>query len=90
MSKHWSEDRYWTGAANRYRKQRERGAEQLVLNLKAIEQSIYDGEGPAYKAMEAMLSVHEHEGFEGYRGAPRIVLALLQILSEQGQDTVKN
>lgn len=90
MAKHWSEDGYWTEAASRYRKQRELGADHLVLNLKAIEQSIYDGEGPAYKAMEAMLSVHEHEGFEGYRGAPRIVLALLQILSEQGQDTVKN
>jgi hypothetical protein len=37
--------------------------------------------------MEAMLSVHEHEGMDGYRGAPRIVLALLQILSEQGLNT---
>ncbi|PRD64846.1 hypothetical protein C6P64_12370 [Malikia granosa] len=87
MTKHWSEDSYWTEAADRYREQREGGARQLVLDLEAIERGLYDGEGPAYRAMEAMLSVHEHEGMDGYRGAPRIVLALLQILSEQGLNT---
>jgi hypothetical protein len=34
--------------------------------------------------------VHEHEGMDGYRGAPRIVLALLQILSEQAPDTTRS
>jgi hypothetical protein len=37
---------------------------------------------PAYRLMEAMCSVKEHEGMEGYRWAPRLVLALLQLLSE--------
>jgi len=32
--------------------------------------------------MEAICSVQKHEGMEGYRGAPRLVLALLQLLGE--------
>lgn len=87
MTKNWSEDSYWTEAAERYHERREGGARQLVLDLEAIERGLYDGDGPAYRAMEAMLSVHEYEGMDGYRGAPRIVLALLQILSEQGLNT---
>jgi len=40
------------------------------------------GDSPAYRLMEAMVSVKEHEGWEGYRGAPRLVLALLERLDE--------
>lgn len=83
MSRHWSEDPYWSEAADRFYEFRAKGAKHLVIDLDAIDEKLYDGDGPAYRALEAMLSVHEHEGMDGYRGAPRIVLALLQILSEQ-------
>lgn len=73
-------------AAERFHKFRETGAKQLIIDLDAIDEKLYDGDGPAYRALEAMLSVHEHEGMDGYRGAPRIILALLQILSEQDSD----
>jgi hypothetical protein len=85
-TRHWSEDPYWTGAAGRFYEYREEGAKQLVINLDAIADTLYDGDSPAYRLLEAMLSVHQHEGMDGFRGAPRLVLALLQILSEQGQN----
>lgn len=85
-SRHWAEDPYWAGAADRFYKHREEGAKQLVIDLDAIDETLYDGDSPAYRLLEAMLSVHQHEGMDGFRGAPRLVLALLQILSEQGQN----
>lgn len=90
MTKSWSADPYWTEAADRYCEQRKRGAKQIVLELDAIENILYDGGGPAYRTLQAMLSVYEHEAMDGYRGAPRIVLALLQILSEQSRKTASN
>lgn len=85
-TRHWSEDPYWTAAVERFYQLREQGAQQLIIDLDAIEATLYEGNGPAYRALEAMLSVHEHEGMDGFRGAPRVVLALLQILSEQVPD----
>lgn len=87
MTRHWSKDPYWTEAADRFYALREAGVKQLVIDLDAIDETLYNGDGPAYRALEAMLSVHEHEGMDGFRGAPRIVLALLQILSEQGRNS---
>jgi hypothetical protein len=89
MPRHWSEDPYWTEAAERFYDLREKGAKQLVIDLDAIGENLYNGDGPAYRALEAMLSVDEHEGMDGCRGAPRIVLALLQILSEHGHNSKK-
>ncbi|MGE1612272.1 hypothetical protein V9K81_10355 [Pseudomonas monteilii] len=89
FTRHWSEAPYWTEAADRFDELREGGRRQLVIDIDAIETTLYDGDGPAYRALEAMLSVHEHEGMDGYRGAPRVVLALLQILSEQACDHKK-
>lgn len=89
MTRHWSEDPYWTEAADRFYNLREKGAKQLVIDLDSLDKNLYDGDSPAYRALEAMLSVHEYEGMDAYRGAPRIVLALLQILSEQGHDSKK-
>lgn len=89
MTRHWSEDPYWIEASERFYALRDKGAKQLVIDLDAIDEKLYDGTGPAYRTLEAMLSVHEHEGMDGYRGAPRIVLALLQILSEQGLNSQK-
>lgn len=80
--KHWSEDSYWTDALKEYYKFREGDERELKLDLEAIEEVIFNGNGPAYKAMEAMVSVWQQEGYEGHRGAPRILLALLMRLGE--------
>ena len=90
MSKYWAEDEYWAEAAGRYCEQREKGVRHLAIDLDAVEGILYDGEAPAYRVLEAMLSVHENESTDGYRGAPRIVLALLQVLSEQGRNATNN
>ena len=79
---HWSEDRYWTDAADGYSTLREGGVNTVTLDLDAIEQVIYNGDGPAYRLMEAMDSVLKEESDEGFRGAPRLVLALLLRLKE--------
>lgn len=81
-TKHWSEDSYWTEALEEYHRFRDSGQTELSLNIKAIEDAIYNGDGPAYKIMEAMGSVQELEGYDGFRGAPRLVLALLMRLNE--------
>lgn len=79
---HWSEDRYWTDAADGYSTLRKGGGNTVTLDLDAIEQVIYNGDGPAYRLMEAMASVLEEESDDGFRGAPRLVLALLLRLKE--------
>jgi len=84
-SQHWSEDPYWTEALDRFTASRRNGANEIVIDLDALDESIFDGDGPAFRAFEAMLSVREHEENVGYRGAPRVVMALLQLLSEQGR-----
>lgn len=80
--KHWAEDTYWTDALDRLYQLREEGQTQLILDLAKIQEVAYDGDGPAYKLMDAMLSVKEHEGWEAFRGAPRVMLALLIRLEE--------
>jgi len=82
MSRHWSEDPYWTEALERYQILQKNGRKQLVIDLDALHEVIFRGDSPAYRAIDAMLSVQEHEGWDGMRGAPRVVLAILQILSE--------
>jgi hypothetical protein len=83
---HWSEDENWIGALERYHDMREIGTRTLTLDLGAIEQVIFNDNGPAYQMMSAMRSVLEHEGADGFRGAPRLVLALLMQLSEISTD----
>jgi hypothetical protein len=82
---HWAEDRYWTDALERYYAARERGETAIELDLAEIERVTFDGDGPAYRLMKAMSSVLQHEGEDGYRGAPRLVLATLMRLAEQSQ-----
>jgi hypothetical protein len=55
----------------------------VTVDLDAFEETLHNGDGPAYRTLEAMVSVQEHKGYEGLCGAPRIVAALLVILSEQ-------
>jgi len=85
-TKHWSEDRYWTDALERFHHIQADGHTQLTLNLPAILEVAFNGDGPAYKLMDAMVSVWEQEGMDGFRGAPRIMLALLMRLQELSQE----
>lgn len=80
---HWAEDRYWLDGLQRYYDARERGDMTLTLDLAVIEKVAFDSDGPAYRCLNAMGSVLEHEGFDGYRGAPRLIFALLMRLAEQ-------
>jgi hypothetical protein len=87
-TRHWADDPYWTEAfeasVRRRQRQEYRGVRRrrITLDLDAIERALFEADGPAYRLMEAMASVKEHEGWEGYRGAPRLVLALLERLDE--------
>jgi hypothetical protein len=63
---------------------------RITLDLDAIERALFDGDSPAYRLMEAMVSVKEHEGWEGYRGAPRLILALLERLDEISKAGARN
>lgn len=85
MTRHWTEAPYWAAAVDELVGRREKGLQRLVIDLEQVEKIIYDGDSPAYRTMKAMLSVHEHEGSDGYRGAPRVVLALLYLLSEENR-----
>ena len=79
---HWANDPYWTEALDRYVRRRKR-RRKITIDIDRMEALIYRGDiSPAYRLMDAMCSVRECEGGEGYRGAPRLVLALLQLLSE--------
>ncbi len=78
----WGEDNYWTDAMETYHRLREDGKTQMILDLAATENVIFNGDGPAYRLMHAMVSVWQREGWEGYRGAPRVLMALLTRLEE--------
>lgn len=79
-SHHWSEDRYWTEALEQFDQLRNIGF--VELDLFAIQEAAFLENGPAFKLMEAMVSVWQCEASEGYRGAPRILLATLVRLQE--------
>lgn len=79
---HWHEDRYWTDALERLYKLREAGEMTLHLDLRKIEEVAYNGDGPAYKLMHAMCEISEDKGWDGCRGAPRVMLALLIRLAD--------
>ncbi len=81
-TKHWSDDVYWIAALDRLHQLRDNGQTELTLDLTRIEEVAFREDGPAYKLMDAMCSVRDHERMDGFRGAPRIMLALLVCLEE--------
>lgn len=81
-SYHWGDDPYWVDALDRFVAMRDAGAKTITLDIEAVEEAIFNGDGPAHRLLYAMASVLEHEGWDGHRGAPRLTLALLQILKE--------
>lgn len=79
---HWSEDPYWQEGEELYQDLRSAGVTSIRIDLEQLERLVYDGGGPAYKTLEAMISVHQQENCSGFKGAPRILLALLAKLNE--------
>src|SRR5260221_12396788 len=84
---HWSNDPYWTEALDKYDEVKAKGKKQFVIDLNKLVEVAYNGSGPAYKLMDAMVSVKEQEGQDGYRGAPRLLLAMLVRLEELSLQT---
>jgi hypothetical protein len=81
--KYWAEETYWSDALEKFHQLEQAGDKKhFSIDIKKLLEVAYDDTGPAYKLMEAMVSVHEREGEDGYRGAPRILLALLVRLEE--------
>lgn len=89
LFEHWGQQRYWTDALDAISEAMQDGGRTVTIDVKKIEQSLFDGDGPAYKLFDAMKSVAEHEGWDGYKGAPRLVLALLWKLQEMSEGSEK-
>ena len=64
----------------------EDGGRTVTIDMKKIDPHLFEGDGPAYMLLEAMKSVMEHEGYDGYKGAPRLVKALLWKLQELSEN----
>lgn len=79
---HWSEDPYWTDALETYYVRRDSADSRITIDLKAVTEAAFSGDSPAYKLLDAMQSVWEQEGWDGCRGAPRVMFALLIRLAE--------
>jgi len=79
---HWANDPYWTEALDQYCELKAKGKKQFVIDLDRLVEVVYHSEGPAYKLMDAMVSVKEKDGMEGFRGASRVLLAMLVRLEE--------
>lgn len=82
LSEHWAGQGYWTDALDAISEAVQDGGRTVTIDVKRIERALSDGDGPAYRLLDAMKSVAEHEGLDGYKGAPRLVLALLWKLQE--------
>ena len=76
----WTQDPYWQIGTELLEELREK-EEKIVIDLSDLEKYVYDGDGPAYKLMEAMAEIRDTEGDSGFRGAPRVLLALLANLN---------
>ena len=76
----WTQDPYWQRGTKLLEELREK-EEKIVIDLSDLEKYVYDGDGPAYKLMEAMAEIRDTEGDSGFRGAPRVLLALLANLN---------
>jgi len=84
---HWSEDPYWTDALEAYYLRRDSADTRITIDLKTITEAAFSGDSPAYKLLDAMRSVWEHEGWDGCRGAPRVMFALLMRLADLSETT---
>ena len=83
---YWANDSYWTEALDKYCELKDKGKKLFVIDLEKLSEVV---ERPAYKLMDAMVSVKEQEGMEGFRGASRVLLAMLVRLEELSEATKK-
>lgn len=84
---HWADDRYFTDALNAWYRRRDQGLRFMTIDMQALERVAFNGGGPAYKLMEAMCSVKQYEGWEGCKGAPRVLFAALLRIAEMSGTT---
>ena len=84
---HWADDPYWVEALYALRRRRDKGLRFLTIDLEALDEVVFRGDGPAYRLMGAMETVQRDEGWEGFKGAPRVLLAMLLRLAEISQTT---
>lgn len=82
----WGEDPYWSEALDKVDVMRQAGSDVITIDLSKIDAIMFDSDGPAYRLLTAMKSVLEHESYDGYRGAPRLVYALLMRLQQVSDD----
>jgi hypothetical protein len=61
---------------------RDSGGKSFSIDVAAVEELLFSASTPAYEFMEAMSSVRALEGWDGHRGASRLILALLELLHE--------
>lgn len=87
---HWSENRYWTDALDDYYKKRDSTDTKIIIDLKTVTEAAFSGDSPAYKLLDAMQSVWEQEGYDGFRGAPRVMFALLMRLAALSESQERN
>lgn len=80
----WTEAPYWIEALEQLYKIPPSNR-TISINLQQLEETLYDDDGPAYQLLQAYASIlnNEQERNHGYRGAPRVLLALLAKLSSQ-------
>lgn len=81
--RHWSEKSLWTNALDRYYARRDSGSRVFEIDMAMVEELLFSADTPAYDFMEAMTSVKTLESWDGYRGAPRLILALIELLHER-------
>ncbi len=80
--RHWREDPYWTDAFAAFQRRRGKALRFLTIDLDALAQVAFTADGPAYQLIKAKVGVEREEGWEGHKGAPRVLLAALLRLAE--------
>lgn len=81
---YWAEDRFWIEALDGFAAARNReGRRQVTLDLDQIEARLFETD-LAFRLMDARCSVRALEGQDGCRGAPPLVIALLNPLAKDG------
>jgi len=83
---HWGSQRYWKDAFELLQKLDEKRL--FSLDLHAIRASVFHGDSIAYRLMDAMCSVKQQEGMDGFKGAPRLLLLTLALLENYSQNCI--
>jgi len=60
----WGEDSYWSEALDHIENLRREDNNFITINLAEIDDVMFNEDGPAYRLLEAMKSVLEHEAYD--------------------------